>query len=157
MALWLNIVIYALFLAALVAILEIQIEGQHGWAEKLPCKRKTTGGKFFKILNGLFNDNRPLTSYHVALNAMMIAMWHMIFLFVPWSVRAEIFIVGLLLLFFVTEDFLWFVFNPYYGLRRFKPEMIWWHKTWLNGAPSWYFFFMLVATLCIFVGHIAIG
>ena len=38
-----------------------------------------------------------------------------------------------LLLWFV-EDFLWFVFNPKWGVRRFRRDQIWWH------APKWWWF-----------------
>ena len=39
-----------------------------------------------------------------------------------------------MILFWIVEDFLWFVFNPAYGIRRFRREDIWWH------AQSWWWF-----------------
>jgi len=32
-------------------------------------------------------------------------------------------------------DFLWFVINPHYGIKKFRPNCIAWHKRWLLGVP----------------------
>jgi hypothetical protein len=44
-----------------------------------------------------------------------------------------------LLLFWVLEDFLWFVRNPAFGMTNFKPEKIWWHKVWWGFMPRDYY------------------
>jgi hypothetical protein len=32
-------------------------------------------------------------------------------------------------------DFLWFLLNPAYGWRRFRPGAVWWHARWLWRLP----------------------
>ncbi|MEK7542067.1 MAG: hypothetical protein AAB524_00005, partial [Patescibacteria group bacterium] len=42
-----------------------------------------------------------------------------------------------------TWDFLWFVLNPYYGVKKFKKQNVWWHNRshWLfNITPLDYLF-----------------
>ena len=46
------------------------------------------------------------------------------------------FLDGSLMLFWIIEDFLWFVLNPAYGLARFTPVQIPWHHHWLFGVPT---------------------
>ena len=38
-------------------------------------------------------------------------------------------------LFWVVEDFLWFVLNPHFGWSKFNKNSIWWHKRWFLGLP----------------------
>ena len=49
------------------------------------------------------------------------------------------------MLFWIVEDFLWFVFNPAYGIARFDPAHVAWHKHWLWHAPVEYWIFTPVA------------
>jgi hypothetical protein len=42
------------------------------------------------------------------------------------------------MLFWVVEDFLWFVLNPAFGFKRFVPEIVTWHPNWVFGAPVEY-------------------
>lgn len=53
------------------------------------------------------------------------------------------------MLFWIAEDFLWFVLNPAYGLGRFTAADIPWHKHWLWLAPTdyWLYFGVLLAML----------
>ena len=148
---------YVPWLALCLAILEIQIEGKYGWAEKLPCWRKTDFGKIFRFFNEVINDGRPLTGYHLALNLVWISVWHLTFIFIPWNAPAELFICGVIMLFYTLEDFLWFVFNPHYGIRKFKKGGFWWHKTWLGPVPSWYVAYIVGASILIFFGIPGIG
>jgi hypothetical protein len=45
------------------------------------------------------------------------------------------------MLFWVSEDFLWFVLNPAFGLRRFAKTHAGWHRHWWLGAPIEYWIF----------------
>jgi hypothetical protein len=49
------------------------------------------------------------------------------------------------MLFWILEDFLWFVINPAFGLARFAAATVPWHKHWLWGAPAEYWIFSVVA------------
>ena len=57
------------------------------------------------------------------------------------------------MLFWIAEDFLWFVLNPAYGLARFKPEIVHWHKHWLWHAPIDYWIFSLCLCLLFWLSH----
>ena len=119
---------YVVLTAYVFARVEIEIEGPDGWAAALPTWR--IKNRWTKIFYG----DRPLTGYHLWLQIFVFAMAHM-----PlaldiwhWSWAVELKIIGFIIVFFIVEDFLWFVVNPAYGIRRFKAEHIWWH------APTWW-------------------
>ena len=60
-----ELVVRILFLfayALLFALAEIEIEGAHGWAEKLPTWYRVTPR--YARLFGLFLSGKPLTGYH---------------------------------------------------------------------------------------------
>jgi hypothetical protein len=131
--------VYLLLTAFAFARVEIEIEGPHGWAANLPTWR--INNKWTKILCG----SRPLTGYHFWLQVFVILMAHLPFgfQFWQWSIGAELEVIGFVILFFITEDFLWFVMNPAYGLRRFRRENIWWHEAhwwWIMPRDYWVFF-----------------
>lgn len=46
----------------------------------------------------------------------------------------------------MLEDFLWFVLNPAFGLVKFRPGHIPWHKYWLFFAPVDYVVFTIVGS-----------
>jgi hypothetical protein len=56
-------------------------------------------------------------------------------------------------MFWVVEDFLWFVVNPAFGLRRFRPRHIAWHKRWAFGAPVDYWIFGAISVLLFWYGY----
>src|SRR5579862_95248 len=134
-------VVYLFAAAFALARVEIEIEGPHGWAANLPTWR--IQNKWTRIFYG----NRPLTGYHVWLQVFVFIMAHL-----PlalglwgWSLALEMRIIGFIILFFIVEDFLWFVVNPAYGIRRFARQHIWWHApTWWWIMPRDYWVFTLI-------------
>lgn len=126
-------VVFLLVTATFMALMEIQIEGKYGWAEKLPTWRiynKGTG------LSKLFYDpSQPLTGYHTYLGLLLFTLIHLVFLFIPWTFRLEILILGYYVLLTTIEDFLWILFNPHYGLKKFNKESIKWQTNWFLGLP----------------------
>ena len=125
-----GIVAYMLFLAFVLAKWEIQIEGQSGWAKNLPCWRK----------NGLYEQitGKPLTGYHFWMVVFLLAIGHLPFLVSAWSIQLESLILGFLGGVLLVDDFLWFVLNPAYGLKNFKPGKVEWHKKWIGPVPDFY-------------------
>ncbi|MBI5865356.1 MAG: hypothetical protein HZB38_12775 [Planctomycetes bacterium] len=123
-----------LVLAACFALTEVQIEGPDGWAAKLPTWR-LKGGWFDRFFPG-----RPLTGYHLWTLVFIALVAHLPFAFrVPWTWYGEFRAIAFVLFFWVIEDFLWFVLNPHYGLKRFGPRHIAWHRaTWWWIAPRDY-------------------
>jgi hypothetical protein len=63
-------------------------------------------------------------------------MFHLpFFMLQQWSWRLEARAIASIALFWVSEDFLWFMLNPAYGWAGFSPGRAVWHKHWWGGAP----------------------
>jgi len=134
-------IVCAAVLAVVFALFEIQIEGKDGWATKLPCWRKEDG-LIVKLSGG-----RPITGYHIVMVTFVILIFHFPFLFAHWTLATEFLVLGLLFETFLLEDLFWFVFNPYFGLKRFKKGEIWWHTRWWGPVPSLYYYMAAVSIL----------
>jgi len=146
--------IYIFILACVFAILEIQIEGEHGWARNLPTwrpKKKNWAVNLYEtIMSG-----KELTGYHLTIFALVFLLFQLPYFFgysLSWEHLAKTF--SLYLLFVPLWDFLWFVFNPHYPLHKFKGEHIWWHETWLFGLPVDYFWGVTISLVIVLLGMI---
>ena len=129
--------------AALFAQVEIQIEGPHGWAASLPTWRVTDAPPF----NALFGG-RAITGYHVFVFSFMFCIFHLpLAVAGRFSWRLEARLIGGLMLFWIIEDFLWFVMNPAFGLAKLTPRQVPWHPHWLLGLPADYLVFTLAAAV----------
>ena len=121
---------YFFLIALILALLEIQIEGPHGWAEKLPTWR--WDGPAVRRWFG-----KPVTGYHVCLVTLIL-----LFLHVPqlhggsWKREADL--LAMFFLLTVTWDFLWFACNRHFGVGRFRKGQIWWFPAWTLGVPRPY-------------------
>jgi len=135
---------YLFLLSFLLAKLEIQIEGAYGWAEKLPTWR-ITDPRITRFLLG-----KPLTGYHFYLNLVLLAFFHLPLLLASASVVLESEILYSYAICCVVWDFLWFVLNPSFGLKRYNPREVWWFKHWVLGLPFEYY----VGGLFSFIFHI---
>ena len=144
----LNIIIYLIILALLLAKLELMVEGSRwGWASKLPCWRKTN--KFIEFLLG-----KELTGYHAWLVTMFFVLFHSPFLFIKWKLNLELIVLGLFPLFWVLEDWFWFLLNDYYGLKNFKKGRIFWHKRWFLGLPTSYWEAIILSSVLLILGYV---
>jgi hypothetical protein len=125
---------YLLFLpgaSLLWALMEIEIEGKNGWATGLPTWRIEK-----HVLLDLFYGGRPLTGYHVWAFAFVFFMFHLpLFWIGAWTWRNELRFIGAYDLFWVMEDFLWFLLNPHFGWKKFRRHEVWWHRRWFLGFP----------------------
>ncbi len=142
--------VFMVFLAFILALWEIQIEGKDGWAAKIPTWRvekawvvKLTGG-------------RPLTGYHVFMTVFLIAVVHLPLFFIGWSWQLESALLGFYVGMVLIEDFLWFVLNPFYGIKSFRKGRIWWHKGWWGPLPSFYWILIVICGLLIYFGRTAL-
>jgi hypothetical protein len=123
---------WVLLLGFMFAEVEIQIEGAAGWAADLPTWRIEQ-----HWLLDLFWGGRPLTGYHAWVFSFMALVFHLPAFFVHrWGWRQEVQVVGGVMLFWIIEDFLWFVLNPAFGIDKFSPTLIPWHKHWWLGMPT---------------------
>jgi hypothetical protein len=124
--------VYYYAVALVLAQLEIQIEGPYGWAARLPTWRWDSPA----VLRWL---GKPVTGYHVFLNLFILLFLHLPVVLGAPSLEREAEILSLYFLLCVSWDFLWFACNPHFGLRRFKPENVWWFRGWWLGIPRAYF------------------
>ena len=136
-----HILFFALLLLAATAfaLLEVQIEGADGWAARLPTWRVRNR------LTERFLGARSITGYHLYVHLFVLLFAHLPYAVVPdaWAWQVELRIIAFIILFWILEDFLWFVFNPHYGLRRFRAEDAWWHAaTWWGPMPRDYWIFL---------------
>ncbi len=140
--------IYLVFLAAILALLEIQIEGENGWAKNLPTWR--IKGTWLNKISG----RAELTGYHTFLSLFILAFLHFPFVFFgSWNWLLELRILGSFLILTATEDFLWFVFNPHFSLKRFFAKDISWHKFWLGPFPGFYYLNLIIGSLLIYFSY----
>lgn len=141
----LKIFIWMFILALCHAFQETQIEGKNGWARHLPTFR--IDAFLTKLLIG-----KEITGYHIFLLLMYITIFHGVFLFEPWSWQRESLIFGYFSLYFVLEDFLFFIVNPHYTLKSFKKGKIEWHKRWVWGLPYSYWWGLIVGIGLLYLG-----
>lgn len=134
---------WVLLLGFFFAMTEIQIEGSAGWAANLPTWRIE-----HHWLLDIFWGGRAMTGYHAWVFPFIALFFHFPFFFMQqWSLRLEARALASIMLFWVSEDFMWFVFNPAYGIAKFVPAHIAWHKHWVGFAPTDYWVSLTVAAV----------
>jgi len=121
---------YFFCIAFILAHLEIQIEGPHGWAEKLPTWRWDS-----PRIRRWFG--KPVTGYHLCLVTFILLLLHLPqFHGGSWDREADL--LAMFFLLTVIWDFLWFACNRHYGVARFRKGQIWWFPAWALGVPQPY-------------------
>jgi hypothetical protein len=137
-------------LAYFFANAEIQIEGSAGWGAALPTWRIEQ-----HWLLDLFANGKALTGYHAWVFPFVALFFHFPLVYSgKWSWRAECRIVACIMLFWIVEDFLWFVLNPAFGIERFNASSIPWHKHWLWGAPVEYWAYSGMLLFLLWLAHV---
>lgn len=132
---------FTLLLAFFFAKVEVHIEGPNGWAANLPTWRIEQ-----HILLDLFWGGRAMTGYHAWVFSCIALFFHLPPVFSgEWSWHGEARVLASLMLFWVSEDFLWFVINPAVGVRRFHRAFATWHKAWWGFAPVDYWIFLAIS------------
>lgn len=122
-----------------LAAIEIEIEGGYGWAERLPTWYRKRGrvGRVYGAVMG----NRPLTGYHVFAFTIPLLILHLPFAMgVEWTLAAELATIATYFVLAVVWDYLWFVLNPAYTMRRFERGRVWWFEVpWIWRFPLDYY------------------
>ena len=122
---------WVVLMAFFFAQAEIQIEGAAGWAAALPTWRIEK-----HWLLDIFWGGRAMTGYHAWIFSFMALMFLSPLAFNGgWNRRDLLLALAGLMLFWVAEDFLWFLVNPAFGWSHFDPAHVPWHKRWWWGAP----------------------
>jgi hypothetical protein len=134
---------FVVVLAFFFAKVEIQIEGDAGWAANLPTWRVEEHW----LLN-IFWGGRAMTGYHAWVMSFIVLIFHLpAFITWQWSMQLEARILASLMVFWIVEDLLWFLLNPAFGFKRFKAALVPWHKHWVLGAPVDYWVFIVISCL----------
>lgn len=134
---------FVVVLAFFFAKVEIHIEGDGGWAANLPTWRVEK-----HWLLDLFWGGRAMTGYHAWMMSFIALFFHLpIFLMWQWSWQLEARILASMMVFWIVEDFLWFIVNPAFGWKRFQKKHVPWHKHWICGAPTDYWIFAGISGL----------
>ena len=95
-----------------------------------------------------------MTGYHAWMFSFIALFYHFPLAFMgQWSLRLEARVLACVMLFWVVEDFLWFVINPAFGVRRFRPRHIAWHKHWAWGAPVDYWIFGILSLVLFWYSY----
>lgn len=136
-------------LAYFFAKVEIHIEGDGGWAANLPTWRIEE-----HWLLDIFWGGRAMTGYHAWAFPFIMLFFHFPLCFMAqWSWQLEARVLACIMLFWITEDFLWFLINPAFGWKRFHQEYVHWHKNWLCGAPVEYWLFTVAGALLFWYSY----
>jgi hypothetical protein len=134
-------VLWVSLMAVFFAEVEIQIEGGAGWATSLPTWRIEQ-----HWLLDIFWGGRAMTGYHAWVFPFVAMIFHLPFFFLQtWSWKLQARALACIMLFWIVEDFLWFMLNPAFGWVRFNPVDVFWHKHWWFGAPKDYWTFSVLA------------
>lgn len=137
--------LYLFGLAHVLARVEIHIEGDSGWAAKLPTWRWGPGW-WLNLTNG-----KELTGYHVWLTLFLVGVLHLPLVFAGFS--RELWAKCLATYLAVTAfwDLQWFVWNPAWGLEGLRTRTVpWFRRKWL-GLPTDYYFAVAMSALATFV------
>ncbi|MDO8619705.1 MAG: hypothetical protein Q7R49_07315 [Candidatus Daviesbacteria bacterium] len=140
--------LYIFLLATVLAILEIQIEGEAGWAKNLPTWRPHPGNLIGKIYKKAMSG-KELTGYHASMFILVFLIFQMPYFFgVSFTLEHWLQTLSLYFIFIALWDFLWFVLNPYYPLKDFiknNPN----HKSFFLGMPVDYYFAIVVSLVIL--------
>ncbi len=137
---------FYLFIAALLlAFLEVQIEGKHGWASKLPTWKP--GEKWYARIYRKAMGGKELTGYHIGVFGFVLLFLHYpFFAGSAWSFAAELWVISVFFIFSAVWDYLWIIINPHYGVIRRRPkDDVWWHKHWWGPFPADYCFALILS------------
>jgi len=137
---------YLFVMATILALLEIQIEGKDGWAKNLPCWRPQKPYNFTVRAYMFLMSGRELTGYHIVMFTFVLLILHLpFFAGVKWNGQRELWTVSIYFLLSVTWDFLWHVWNPHYGVKKFNPKTISHDYNWLGPIPKDYIMGVIVS------------
>ncbi|MFC1625903.1 hypothetical protein ACFL1Q_02595 [Patescibacteria group bacterium] len=141
-------ILFLIIISTVFALLEIQIEGTAGWAKNLPTWR--IKNPFKKIINW----PTLVDGYHLYVWILSFFIFHGPFFFgFPFNLKNELLVLELLLVFFTLEDFLWFVFNPAWGIKKYFTTEIPWHKRKILYIPQDYWIFIIIIGIIEVVKH----
>lgn len=124
----------ALFaLCWLLAKVEIEIEGDQGWAASLPTWRWEPEW-FLNLSNG-----KAVTGYHLWLSLFLVGMFHLPLVYAGFTRELWAKCLSSYLLTTAVWDLQWFAWNPAWGLAKFRSTPVPWFRRKLLGFPVDYY------------------
>lgn len=131
--------VYLFVMAVVLALLEIQIEGEHGWAKHLPTWRPQADNWLARLYRRVMGG-KELTGYHLAMFGFVLMVFHLPFVLgLPFGLNSWLRIISYYFLFMVVWDFLWFVMNPHHPLSFFATPRNPVHLKFLGPLPLDYY------------------
>ena len=101
---------------------------------------------------------KPLTGYNLLMFAATLVAFHLPFAFgAPWTAARELALLAAWVAWSALWDFLWFLLNPAYGWRRFRPGNVWWHSRWLWRLPLDYWVAVVASLLLALAAQLVGG
>lgn len=137
--------LYLFGLAHILARVEIHIEGDSGWAVKLPTWR--WGPEWWLNLT----NGKELTGYHVWLTLFLIGVLHLPLVFAGFSRELWAKCLSTYLAVTAFWDLQWFVWNPAWGLDGLRNKTVPWFRKKCLGFPVDYYFAVTMSGLATFV------
>ena len=112
--------IFIAIYAILYSMLEIEIEGKAGWAKNLPTAASGIGR--FTIYHLLMNLIVIITIAYAINFTQSSNILTIIFFIVSW---------------FLIQDYMWFILNPFYTFKKYTQKNIPWHgqQMWILNMP----------------------
>jgi hypothetical protein len=142
-----KIILYLILIAACHAKMERTIESDEGgWGKNLPCKKIE-----HPIL--ILIIGKHIMQYHLWMLILFILIFHIPFIFIDWSIKKELIVLGLYCLYWVIEDFMWFVESKDYGIMKLFKKECEWHKRYTAGLPRSYFYGLIMGFLLLIIGY----
>lgn len=139
--------LYLFVLAYLLARVEIEIEGDSGWAARLPTWR--WGPEWWLSLT----NGKELTGYHVWLTLFLIGVLHLPLVFSGFSRELLAKCLSTYLAVTAFWDLQWFAWNPAWGLEGLRERTVpWFRRKWL-GFPADYYFAVVMSGTATFLVH----
>ena len=128
--------IFVVFVSMIYAMIEIELEGKHGWAKTLHTVHIT-------------KDRKSLTYYHLLMFIFIFSMFYVIFALKQkyMTIKNSLYIFTIVLSFFMLEDMYWFILNPHHSF--FNRNNSDWHVS-VGKVPILYIVIPIVTILINF-------
>ena len=116
--------LFVILLSTIYAFIEIEIEGKNGWMKGIPTP------------NVIKLGTKNMTLYHIFMLLLIIitiVFQNQMIL----TIDSFLYSTTNVLLVLFLEDILWFIFNPYFTIKKYTRKDIWWHskQPWYFGMP----------------------
>lgn len=127
------------FFSIIYSLIEIELEAQEGWMKEIPTA------------NVIKMGNKHMTLYHIYMLLIITSIF--IYKVDINNFNDILLIFSYILLVLFLEDTLWFVFNPYFTIKRYKKEEIWWHseQIWIWRIPMMNIILYSLLFICYYI------